>query len=99
MGRIHDVEGMGLKIAVVNGASAGNVTVTGITTDDILEQVYAAAYTINSGTPADDDPIDLTSSAGNLTSEFSISAANTINNTGGTTTAGNVVTVLYWSAI
>lgn len=98
MGRNHDKEGMGLRVAVVNGAAAGNITVAGIGVADVLERVFAAAFTINAGTPADNSPIDLTSSAGDLTSQFTITAANTINNAGGTTTAANIVFVVWWAA-
>ena len=98
MGRILDKNGLNLRMAVVNGGAAGNLTVTGISTDDIIERIYAAAFTINAATPADNSPIDLTASAGDLTSQFSITAANTINNAGGTSTASNVVFVLYWDA-
>ena len=98
MGRILDKNGLNLRMAVVNGGAAGNLTVTGISTDDIIERIFAAAFTINAATPADNSPIDLTASAGDLTSQFSITAANTINNAGGTSTASNVVFVLYWDA-
>lgn len=98
MGRILDKEGLNLRVAVVNGAAAGNITVSGISTDDVLERVFAAAFTINAVTPADNSPIDLTASAGDLTSQFSITAANTINNTGGTATTNNILFVLYWDA-
>lgn len=64
------------------GASAGNVTVPGIlTTDKIL---LVESLTLNAGAP---------SAVADLTSEFSVSAANTVNNTGGTTTAGAFVAV------
>ena len=98
MGRILDKNGLNLRMAVVNGGAAGNLTVTGISTDDIIERIFAAAFTINAATPADNSPIDLTASAGDLTSQFSVTAADTINNTGGTTTANNIVFVLYWDA-
>lgn len=83
------------KFAIVNGGAAGNITVTGIGTDDIIVAVCAAAFTINATTPANDSPIDLTSSAGDLTAEFSIAAADTINNTGGTSTANNILLVMW----
>ena len=98
MGRILDKNGLNLRMAVVNGGAAGNLTVTGISTGDIIERIFAAAFTINAATPADNSPIDLTASAGDLTSQFSVTAADTINNTGGTTTANNIVFVLYWDA-
>jgi hypothetical protein len=62
---------------LVDGAAAGDITVTGITTNDRLASViYIAATLANSE---------------DLTSEFSITAANTINNTGGTATIGGGV--------
>jgi hypothetical protein len=97
MGRTHDKQY--LKTAIVNGGVAGDITLTGIALADTLESVFAAAFTINSATPADDDPIDLTSSVGDVTSEFSITAADTINNTGGTSTANNILFVQYWESV
>jgi len=88
----------GLRTIVINGGAAGNITATGIAITDTLESVYAAAFTINSATPADNDPIDLTSSVGVVTSEFTISAANQINNTDVTSPADNILFVTYWKA-
>jgi hypothetical protein len=61
------------KITPVIGGSAGDHTLTGITTDDRILAVYDIAF--GSGVPT---------AVADLTSEFSISGANTINNTGGT---------------
>lgn len=97
MGRTHSKQN--LRFALVNGGAAGDITVTGITVDDTLEAVFAAAFTINSGTPADDDPIDLTSSVGDVTSEFTITADDTINNTSGTATTDNILFVSYWDSV
>lgn len=72
--------------AVVAGAAAGNITVTGIKTRDTLVSVLRA---VGGGT----DVTDVT----NLTSEFSITASNTINNTGGTATTGSKLVVTYLS--
>lgn len=69
-----------LKAALVAGGAAGNHTVTGIATADTL--VMVLHYT-TSATLAD------------LTSEFTISATNTINNTGGTATTGDQLVVFY----
>jgi len=73
-----------VQTAVV-GAAAGNVTVTGIKTTDTLISVLR---------------LDRDSTAANinetsLTGEFTISAADTINNTGGTNTTGDVLIVAY----
>jgi len=84
------------KFAIVNGGAAGNITVPGIAANDVLDGVFAAAFTINANPPADNSPIDLTASAGDLTAEFSITAAATINNTGGTSTANHILFVWYY---
>jgi hypothetical protein len=76
-----------IKAKVIAGGAAGNHTVTGIATGD--EIVLVARF-------------DLDATAGNidvddLTSEFSISAANTITNpaSGGTATTGDKLLVIY----
>ena len=66
-----------IKFAVVNGAAAGNVTVTGIGANDQLLAVIP------------------TDGSGDLTSEFTVTAADTINNTGGTSTATKQVFVAW----
>ena len=72
------------KTAVVAGGAAGNITVAGIqTTDELLEVLHFAG--------AGTDVTDLA----DLSSEFSISAANTINNTGGTASTGGKLLVRY----
>lgn len=75
-----------VRQAVVAGAAAGNVTVTGVKTRDRLVSVLRA---VGGGT----DVTDVT----NLTSEFTISAADTINNTGGTATTGSKLVVTWLS--
>lgn len=78
------VTGAGTKTATIDGGAAGNHTVTGILTTDRLVSVLRADV-----------------SAGNvvnlidITSEFTISAADTINNTGGTDTTGDRLVVIY----
>jgi hypothetical protein len=62
---------------LVAGAAAGNVTVTGIATTDQLQEVL---YFVGAGTAV----TDIT----DLTSQFTITATNTINNTGGTSSSG-----------
>ena len=76
--------GVPLKMAVVAGGAAGDHTVTGIATDD---QIVEVMYFAGAGTDVTD--------VADLTSEFSISAANTINNTGGTATTGGKLIVRY----
>lgn len=64
------------------GAAAGNVTVTGVKTTDKLIAVHSIAFT--AGVP---------SAVADLTSEFTISAENTLNNTGGTSSADMILLV------
>lgn len=64
------------------GAAAGNVTVAGVLASDRILLVESLALT--AGVP---------SAVADLTSEFSVAAANTIDNTGGTSTAGMFVAV------
>ena len=72
------------KMAVVAGGSAGNFTVSGIqTTDELVGVLHFAG--------AGTDVTDLEY----LTSEFSITVANTINNTGGTASTGGKLLVFY----
>lgn len=72
-----------LKSALVNGGAAGNITVTGIATADELVMVLQFTTAASIATAA------------LLTSEFTITATNTINNTGGTNTTNNQLLVLY----
>ena len=76
----------GLTQAIIAGGAAGDHTVTGIKTRDTLISVFHAAG-------AGSDVTDVA----DLTSEFSISAADTINNTGGTSSAGGKLIVSYLS--
>lgn len=68
---------------LINGGAAGNHTVTGIATADALISVFHLP---------DAGAID---AMADLTSEFTISAANTINNTGGTATTNGKLLVTY----
>jgi len=70
--------------AIITGGAAGDHTVTGIDTSDRLVSVF---YAVGAGTDVTD--------VSNLTSEFSITAADTINNTGGTDTSGGKLIVTY----
>lgn len=78
--RLLNLSGERTKAKIVAGAAAGNVTITGIDPNDRL--ILVAKH---SGVGVVTD----------LTSEFTISAANTINNTGGTSSAGGYLEVLY----
>jgi len=79
------VKGGFLGKAVINGGAAGDHTVTGINTGDELLLVL---YVAGAGTDVTD--------VADLTGEFSITAADTINNTGGTATTGGKLLVLYY---
>ena len=70
--------------AVIAGGAAGNLTVTGIATTD---ELISVTQFVGAGVAVTD--------VSDLTSEFTITAANTINNTGGTNTTGNKLLVLY----
>jgi len=75
--------GIAQGIIPIVGGVAGNHTVTGILTTDTLLGVQAIAF------DAAGDCVSVTG----LLSEFTITAANTINNTGGTNTTGSLVLV------
>lgn len=78
------VERRHVKQAVISGGAAGAHTVTGILTTDSLVSVFELT---GGGT-------DVTAVA-DLTAEFSISAADTIDNTGGTATTGDQLLVTW----
>lgn len=77
-----------LKFAVIDGGAAGNHTVTGIRLGEVLYLVLAF---LRPAGPGD------VSGISNLTSEFTISADGTINNTGGTATTDDQILVM-WAA-
>lgn len=70
------------KYFVADGAAAGDVTVTGIATTDTL--LFVGVFTTKASIATFAD----------LTSEFTITATNTINNTSGTSTANNQLIVV-----
>ncbi|KKK47210.1 hypothetical protein LCGC14_3157480, partial [marine sediment metagenome] len=74
-----------VETTILAGGAAGNHTVTGIKTRDTLVSVLEVDFTDASETGAD------------LTSEFTISAADTINNAAGTDTTGGFLIVTYLS--
>lgn len=86
-GRAIKAAATGVKSAVIAGGSAGDLTVTGITTNDRLVGVIR----LNRDSTAANVNIDA------LTTEFTITATNTINNVGGTATTGDSLLVLYES--
>ncbi len=63
---------------------------TGISTDDTLIAVIGHKIALGEATPN-----TITVTAVNLTSEFTITAANTINNTGGTSLADSMVFAIW----
>lgn len=72
-----------LKVALIDGGAAGNRTVTGIATGDALISVLHLP---------DAGAVD---AIADLTGEFTISAANTINNAGGTASTNGKLLVIY----
>lgn len=81
---------LGLKMAVISGGAAGDHTVTGIEYGDgkrsyLGDQLIGVLHY----TPG------AASTIADLTSEFTLTADNTINNTGGTATTGDTLIVFY----
>ena len=74
-----------LKQTVVDGGAAGDIAVIGIGADDELVSVLAI------------DATDASEDFSDLTDEFSITAAGTINNAGGTATTGQGLLVTWRS--
>lgn len=87
-GRAITAAASNIKQAVIAGGSAGDLTVTGITTSDRL----VAVTRLNRDATAANVNID------SLTSEFSITASDTINNAGGTATTGDALQVIWETA-
>lgn len=75
-----------VQSTIIAGGGAGAHTVTGIKPGDILVSVLHADFTDASETGAD------------ITGEFTISAADAINNAAGTVTTGGFLVVTYLSA-
>lgn len=74
------------KVTLVDGGAAGDFTVTGITTADRLAFVGLFETKASIATLSD------------LTAEFAITGANTINNTGGTATTNDQLMVVWEDA-
>jgi hypothetical protein len=73
------------RTAYLAGAAAGNVTLTGIkVNEDFLKSVTSVVLATGVGT--------------DLTSEFNIIANDTIDNTGGTSSAGAQLIVVWYDA-
>ncbi|MNK46793.1 hypothetical protein D3C87_655840 [compost metagenome] len=77
----------GLKVAIIPGGAAGPLTVTGIKPADTL--ILVKRYDVDTGNVVDVD---------DLTSEFSITAADTISNASGTNTTGDKLEIWYAQA-
>jgi len=76
------------------GAAAGNYTLTGIIKDhDKILQVTLVKLALAEGTPN-----TITWTASDLTSQFSITANDTINNTGGAAGTGGFLVVLWYDS-
>ncbi|MGH9158205.1 MAG: hypothetical protein ACRD1K_20745 [Acidimicrobiales bacterium] len=82
---------MNLRFSVIAEAAAGNFTVTGIAVGDKLAAVVGFTVVLSEGTP---NTIAYTTR--DLTSEFSVTAANTINNTGGTSLVDGWALVVWF---
>lgn len=74
--------GLGQFTFFAVGGSAGALTATGVKSSDKL--LLVQALTLSTGAP---------NAVADLTSEFTITADNTVNNTGGTATTGAFVAV------
>jgi hypothetical protein len=72
-----------LNVDLAAGGAAGNITITGVAVGDELVFVGVFTTAASIATLAD------------LTAEFSITAGNTINNTGGTATTNNQLMVIW----
>lgn len=84
-----------IKPAFIVGGAGGAHTLTGVTTDDRLLHVWGVEFTLAEGAPNTVTPI-----AADLTAEFQgtglgITAADTIDNTGGTDTSDGWLFVIW----
>jgi len=75
-----------LKFALIVGGAAGALTVTGIKKGDVLKLVMGTTVASPTFTPT-----------ANLTSQFTVTADNTIDNTGGTATTAALLLVIWVS--
>lgn len=79
-----------IGIRLVPGGSAGDISVSGITTKDNLMAVEQMSVSVDTGS-GDIDNV----STSDLLSEFSIASDGTINNGGGTDTSNTVLFVMW----
>lgn len=81
-----------VRTSYAPGGAAGAHTVTGISeNEDRLISVIAITFTLTEGAPNTVDSFQVD----DLTDEFTISADDTIDNTGGTDTTGNLLVVVW----
>ena len=85
-------DGSSFKTAIITGGAAGNHTLTGIAVGDKLVSVIQLDVAADTGTSATGNKIQ---NAIDLTAEFSVTAANTINTGSGTSTSGDLLLVVY----
>jgi hypothetical protein len=90
MGTTH-LSGLNIKFSALTEGAAGNFTVTGITTDDSILGVVGWGVVLGEAAP---NTIAITKF--DLTSEFTITATDTINNGGGTTLADKLMLCIWW---
>jgi len=79
-----------VKTTVIDGGAAGDHAVTGIAVGDALRSVLKLDFTLVEGTPN-----VRTWSVADLTSQFTVTATDTINNAGGTDTTGAILVVVF----
>lgn len=80
-----------VKMSVLAGGAAGDITLTGIAVGDVLIGVLRFDVETDKGDNATGNKVQNVS---DLTSEFTV-GANKINNTGGTNTTGDILVVLW----
>lgn len=78
------------RLSMILGGAAGNHTLTGAATNDWILQVWHLPILNEAAPPTYSAPVD-------LSAEFNRrpTAANTINNTGGTNTTGGIL-FIFW---
>lgn len=81
----------GLRFTIILGGAAGDITVPGVGVNDDLLSVVLFGF--DDLAIASTDPV--TPVITDLTVEFEITAANTINNAGGTASADRMLLVVY----
>lgn len=91
-GRAVSVTPGKIKQAVIAGSAAGAHTVTGLGASDELISVLRFDVESDTGTSATGNKVQALT---DLTAEFTVSAANTLDNTGGTATTGDTLVVTY----